>query len=153
MIIPSKVRLHLSMVRVTPIAIVCASVYTRCAVVIRYASAVVTLAGILALISGLVIWYGAAPSLVSMHMLLGFLTVAGLWTIGIVQVKSAGGSSILAALAVIVGALTIYIGMNQTAILPGEHHWLIQIGHVILGILNIGLAHMAAARQRRAAAR
>jgi hypothetical protein len=122
-------------------------------VVIRYASAVVTLAGILALISGLVIWYGAAPSLVSMHMLLGFLTVAGLWTIGIVQFKSAGGSSILAALALILGALTIYIGMNQTGIIPGAHHWLIQIGHVILGILSIGLAHMAAARQRRAVAR
>ena len=88
-----------------------------------------------------------------MHMLLGFLTVAGLWTIGIVQFKSAGGSSILAALALILGALTIYIGMNQTGIIPGAHHWLIQIGHVILGILSIGLAHMAAARQRRAVTR
>jgi len=119
----------------------------------RYASAVVTLAGILALLSGLVIWFGVAPSLVSMHMLLGLLTVAGLWTIGIAQARLAGGSSILAALAVIVGALTIYIGMNQTAILPGQYHWLIQTGHVILGILSIGVAHMAVARQRRAGTR
>lgn len=121
--------------------------------VVRYASAVVTLAGLLALASGLALWFGAAPGLVSMHMLLGFLTVAGLWTIGIEQVRSTGGSSILAALAVIVGALTIYIGMNQAAMLPGGHHWLVQIGHLILGILCIGLGHMAAARQRRAAAR
>ena len=68
--------------------------------VIRYASAVITLAGLLALVSGLAFWFGAAPSLVSMHMLLGFLTVAGLWTIGIAQARSTGGSSILAALAV-----------------------------------------------------
>jgi len=119
----------------------------------RYASAVVTLSGILALLSGLVIWFGIAPSMVSMHMLLGFLTVAGLWTIGIAQARLAGGSLILAALAVIVGALTIYIGMNQTVILPGQYHWLIQAGHVILGILCIGVAHMAAARQRRAGTR
>ena len=120
--------------------------------VIRYASAVVTLAGILALISGLVLWFGAAPGLVSMHMLLGFLTVAGLLTIGIAQIRSTGGSYALASLAVILGALTIYIGMNQAAMLPGEHHWLVQTGHLILGILCIGLGHVAAARQRRSAA-
>lgn len=119
----------------------------------RYASAVVTVAGILALVSGLALWFGAAPGLVSMHMLLGFLTVAGLWTIGIAQALSTGGSPILAAIAVIVGVLTIYLGMNQVSLLPGEHHWLIQIGHLILGILSIGVGHMAAARQRRAAAR
>lgn len=119
----------------------------------RYASAVVTVAGILALVSGLALWFGAAPGLVSMHMLLGFLTVAGLWTIGIAQGVSTGGSPILAAIAVIVGILTIYLGMNQASLLPGEHHWLIQISHLILGILSIGVGHMAAARQRRAAAR
>jgi hypothetical protein len=52
--------------------------------VIRYATAVVTLAGIRARLR-LALWFGAAPGLVSMHMLLGFLTVAGLWTIGIAQ--------------------------------------------------------------------
>lgn len=87
-----------------------------------------------------------------MHMLLGFLTVAGLWTIGIAQLRWTGGSSTLAALAIILGALTIYIGMNQTTMLPGEHHWLVQISHLILGLLTIGVGHMAAARQRRAAA-
>jgi len=121
--------------------------------VIRYASAVVTLAGLLALASGLAFWFGAALGLVSMHMLLGLLTVAGLWTIGIEQARSPGGSSILAAVALILGALTIYIGMNQAAMLPGEYHRLVQIGHLILGILCIGLGHMAAARQRRGAAR
>lgn len=121
--------------------------------VIRYATAVVTLAGVLALISGLALWFGAAPGLVSMHMLLGFLTVAGLLTSGIAQVRATGGSSTLASLAVFLGALTVYIGMNQTAIFPGELHWLVEIGHLILGILCIGLGHMAAARQRRGAAR
>jgi hypothetical protein len=121
--------------------------------VIRYATAVVTLAGILALVSGLALWFGAAPGLVSMHMLLGFLTVAGLWTIGFAQAVSTGGSKILAGVAIVVGALTIYVGMNQAAMLSGEHHWLVQIGHLILGILCIGLGHMVGARQRRTTAR
>jgi len=54
----------------------------------------------------------------------------------------------VAAVAFIVGALTIYIGMNQAAMLLGEHHWLIQLSHLVLGILSIGIGHMAAARQR-----
>ena len=117
--------------------------------VIRYASAVVTIGGILALATGLVFWSGRATGLLSMHMLLGFLTVIGLWTIGVAQALSAGGSWGLAALALIVGTLTIYIGINQAALFPGEHHWLIQLSHLILGILSIGIGHMAAARQRR----
>ena len=133
------------------IAILPAQVYTKCAMVIRYASAVVTIAGILALASGLVFWAGGPPSLVSMHMLLGFLTVIGLWTVGIAQALSTGGSWILAAIAFIVGALTIYIGLNQAAMVAGEHHWLVQLSHLVLGILSIGVNHMAAARHRRAA--
>jgi hypothetical protein len=117
--------------------------------VIRYASAVVTIAGILALASGLAFWSGRAPTLLSMHMLLGVLTVTGLWTIGIAQALSAGGSWGLAALAFVVGALTIYIGMNQAAMFLGEHRWLIQLSHLLLGLLSIGIGHMAAARQRR----
>jgi hypothetical protein len=108
----------------------------------RYASAVVTLGGILALLSGLTHWLGIAPGFLSMHMLLGYLTVA----------FSAGGSSPVAALAIVVGAFTIYLGMNQTVLLPGENHWLIQLGHMVLGILTIGVGHMAAARQRHGAA-
>ena len=118
----------------------------------RYASAVVTLGGILALLSGLAHWLGIAPDFLSMHMLLGYLTVAGLWTIGIAQAFSAGGSSLVAALAIVVGAFTIYLGMNQTVLLPGENHWLIQLAHLVLGILTIGVGHMAAARQRHGAA-
>ena len=109
-----------------------------------------TLAGMLALASGLYFWLTGSVSVVSMHMLLGFLTVAGLWTIGIAQAITTGGSWALAAVAFIVGALTIYIGMNQAAMFLGEHRWLIQISHLVLGILCIGIGHMAAAHQRRA---
>ena len=44
----------------------------------RIAAAVLTLAGSLALISGLLFWTGTALNLMTLHMLLGFLAVGAL---------------------------------------------------------------------------
>jgi len=124
-----------------------------CAVmIIRIASIVLSLAGILALIFGLVLWTGMALNIISLHMLLGLLAVAALWVIGIGQALVRGGSWIIAACAVIVGALTCWLGMIQASLLVGDYHWIIQMIHLLLGVLTIGLGHMGAARYRRAAA-
>lgn len=117
--------------------------------VVRIASATLTAAGLLALISGLVIWTGAALNLISMHMMLGLLAVGALWIIGIAQAVSKGGSWIIAGAAITVGAIMIVIGWNQASIMAGEFHWVIQIVHLILGLLTVGVGHMAAARYRR----
>jgi uncharacterized membrane protein len=117
--------------------------------VIRIASAVLTLAGLLALISGILFWTGTALNLISMHMMLGLLTVGALWVVGIGQAFSQGGSWILAAVALIVGAITAVMGMTQSSLLVGELHWVIQTIHLVLGLLTIGIGHMGAARHRR----
>jgi hypothetical protein len=117
--------------------------------VIRIAVAVLSLAGVLGLISGLFFWTGTALTLVSMHMLLGFLAVAALWVVAIGQVFSNAGSWIIAACALLVGALTIVIGLYQTSLMIGPLHWIIEVIHLALGILTIGLGHMAAARYRK----
>jgi len=54
--------------------------------VIRIASVVLSFAGLLALILGLLIWTTSAFNLIQMHMLLGLLAVGALWVIGIGQV-------------------------------------------------------------------
>ena len=120
--------------------------------IIRIASIVLSLAGILALIFGLVLWTGMALNIISLHMLLGLLAVAALWVIGIGQALIRGGSWIIAVSAVIVGALTGWLGMIQASLLVGDYHWIIQVIHLLLGVLMIGLGHMGAARYRRAAA-
>ncbi len=120
--------------------------------IIRIASIVLSLAGILALIFGLVLWTGMALNIISLHMLLGLLAVAALWVIGIGQALVRGGSWIIAVCAVIVGALTGWLGMIQASLLVGDYHWIIQVIHLLLGVLTIGLGHMGAARYRRAAA-
>lgn len=120
--------------------------------VIRIASMVLSLAGILALILGLFFWFGAALNLLSMHMLLGLLAVGALWVIGIAQAFSKGGSWVLAGVALIIGAITAGLGMVQSSLMVGDFHWVIRVTHLVLGISIIGLGHMAAARQRRGAA-
>ncbi|HEX2228000.1 MAG TPA: hypothetical protein VHM64_12745 [Candidatus Binatia bacterium] len=121
--------------------------------VIRIASAVLTVAGLLALISGILFWTGTAVNFIALHMLLGFLTVGTLWVIGLAQAFAQHGSWVIAACALIVGAFMIILGMMQSSLLPGEYHWIIQTIHLALGILTIGAGHMAAARYRKASVR
>ena len=117
--------------------------------VIRITSVVLTLTGLLSFILGLLFWTGAALNLISMHMLLGLLAVAALWVIGIAQAFSKGGSWTIAACALVIGAVTIVIGLYQSSMMVGEFHWIIQIVHLVLGLLTIGLGHMGAARYRK----
>ena len=117
--------------------------------VIRIASVVLSFAGLLALILGLLIWTNGALSLIQMHMLLGLLAVGTLWFIGIGQAFSKGGSWLLATCALLVGATMIIIGLNQSALMLGASHWVIQVVHLVFGLLVIGLGHMSAARYRK----
>jgi hypothetical protein len=119
--------------------------------VIRIASVVLSFAGLLALILGLVVWANGALNLIQMHMLLGFLAVGALWVIGVGQAFSRGGSWLLAGCALVVGAAMIIIGLNQSALMPSPLHWVVQIVHLVLGLLVIGLGHMGAARYRKSA--
>jgi hypothetical protein len=119
--------------------------------VIRIASIVLSFAGFLALVLGLLIWTGTDSNLVQMHMWLGLLAVAALWVIGIGQAFSTGGSWVIAACAVGVGGTLIFIGMTQTSLMVGAFHWVIQLLHLVLGLLVIGIGHIGAARYRKGA--
>ena len=120
--------------------------------VIRIASVVLSLAGLLALILGILFWTGTALNLISVHMLLGMLAVAALWVTGIGQAFSKFGSWIIAAAALIIGAIMVVIGMIQSSLMAGESDWAIQVIHLMLGVLTIGIGHMAAARYRKGSA-
>jgi hypothetical protein len=117
--------------------------------VIRIASVVLSFAGLLALILGLLVWTNSALNLIQMHMWLGLLAVGALWVIGIGQAFSKGGSWLIAACALVVGAAMIIIGLAQSVLMLGTSHWVIQILHLVLGVLVIGMGHMGAARYRK----
>ena len=118
--------------------------------VIRIASVVLTLAGGLALVFGLLIWAGSALQLVALHMMLGVLAVAALWTIGFTQTAAPGGSWMFAIIALLVGVVMLLLGLYQSTLLVGSLHWIVQVVHLLLGITVIGLGHMMTARLRKA---
>ena len=120
--------------------------------VIRIGSAVLSLAGLFALVSGLLFWAGTALQLMQLHMLLGFLAVGALWVIAVGQLFAKGGSWTIAAAALVVGAVTAVLGVTQTSIMVGGSHWVIEVLHLLLGVLTIGLGHFAAARYRKKSA-
>jgi hypothetical protein len=59
---------------------------------------------------------------------------------------------LIAACAFLIGAATAVLGMIQSSLLVGELHWVMQIVHLLLGLLTIGVGHMGAARYRRGTA-
>jgi hypothetical protein len=119
--------------------------------VIRVASIVLSFAGLLALILGFLVWIGTGLNLVQMHILLGLLAVGALWVIGIGQAFSTGGSWVIAACALLVGGTLMFIGMTQASLMVGAFHWVIELIHLALGLLVIGIGHIGAARYRKTA--
>ena len=120
--------------------------------VFRIASIVLRLCGALAVILGILFWSGNALNLIPIHMLLGLLVVLSLWIVGIGQAFSSGGSWSLAGGALLLGLLVIVVGVRQSALLVGPFHWVIQVVHLLLGILAVGIGQIAAARWRNSSA-
>ena len=120
--------------------------------VFRITSIVLRLGGALAVILGILFWSGNALSLRPIHMLLGLLVVLSLWIVGIGQAFSSGGSWPLAGGALLLGLLVIVVGMTQSSLLVGPFHWVIQVVHLLLGILAVGIGQLAAARWRNSSA-
>jgi hypothetical protein len=43
----------------------------------------------------------------------------------------------------------LFLGLTQSSLMMGEFHWVIRVIHLLLGLLTIGMGHMAAARSRK----
>ncbi|MEO6892532.1 MAG: hypothetical protein ABI456_22555 [Ktedonobacteraceae bacterium] len=120
--------------------------------VVRIATMVLRITALLALILGIIFWVtDSADSFIPVHMILGILVVLSLWTAGIVAALVKGGSWGLAGAAVVLGAIVLVVGLTQKTLIPNPH-WVIQVIHLLLGLLAIGLGEMIAARYRRRAA-
>jgi hypothetical protein len=116
---------------------------------IRIASIVLRVCGTLAVLLGLLFWTGNALNLIGIHMLLGVLVVLSLWVIGVGQALAPGGSWPLAAAALVAGALVVVVGIRQSTLLVGSLHWVIQVVHLLLGVLAVGIGQACAARYRK----
>lgn len=118
---------------------------------VRITSMVVRLAGLGAIILGLLFWSGRADNLIDLHRLFGILIVLGLWGLGVAQ-ATRGGSPVLAVAAIVLGAFVFWFGTNQDTLLVGSAHWIIKVCHLLVGLCAIGLAEVSAAQWRERAA-
>jgi len=105
---------------------------------------IVRIAGIAQVLLGVLIWMGQADGLIPVHMLVGVIFVIGLWILGYRGV--AGGQAIMGTIVLGWGALVLGLGMIQAQILPGPDHVVVQLSHVAMGLLGMGLAEMLGKR-------
>jgi hypothetical protein len=99
----------------------------------------VRLTGLFQIVTGLLFWTGNALALLPLHLLSGLGLVLSLWTVALVALRGGVGPGPVA-LAVLWGLLVVALGVTQTQLLPGELHWIIQLLHLLVGLVAIGLA-------------
>ena len=112
------------------------------------AQMLVRVTGVLTLVLGLLFWAGDALTLIPVHMLLGVLFVLSLWLLAAVA-SQAGIPVGMAAGVAVLGLIVLILGLVQDSLLPGAAHWVIQVLHLLVGLVAIGSAEMMGGRLRR----
>jgi hypothetical protein len=110
----------------------------------------VRIAGLITLVLGLVIWAASPGMVYPLHMLLGVILTAGLWALAILGIR-AGTGPVLPAIAVAWSVLMVLFGLNQVQILP-ENQSIVEVAHLLVGLVAIGIGEALGARIRRVAA-
>jgi hypothetical protein len=112
----------------------------------------VRITGLALILMGLLMWAGVAPGLRSLHMLIGIVLVAALMTAAGLALR-AGVKPVLPVIAIAWALLTVALGLVQAQLMVGDGHVVIEVAHLLVGIVAIGLGEaLVAAAGRRATA-
>jgi hypothetical protein len=111
----------------------------------------VRVAGLIAIVLGIILWISGGGGIVPLHMLVGIVLVAALWTLAVLGLR-AGTGPMLPAIAFAWGIVVILFGLNQATILPGDMHVVVEVAHLLVGIVAIGIGEALGARIRSVAA-
>jgi uncharacterized membrane protein YczE len=115
---------------------------------ILIARSLISLFGIALVVLGILFWTGHALSLLNVHMMLGGLFVICMWVLAVLGFVTPGNRGF--ALLVLVWSLIVpALGVTQVSMLPGSDHWVIQVVHLLVGIIAMGLGHALARRLSR----
>ncbi len=112
----------------------------------RILQIIVGIAGLCALVLGLVIWI-ANIDLTDIHMLFGLLVTLGLLAMSIIAL-TAPGLRIWGMVGIVYAIILLIFGEAQSNMLAGNLHWLIQVLHTLIGIGAIVLTGFLGARYR-----
>ena len=103
----------------------------------------IRITGLIEILLGLAFWTNNAFSLVPIHMLVGLILVIALWVLAVLAART-GVSMGFVALAAVWGLIVPILGVMQTQLLPGGAHWVIEVIHLLVGLVAIGLGNRLA---------
>jgi hypothetical protein len=95
---------------------------------------VLRLTGITQVGLGLLFWTNRALTLLPLHMAIGMVFVLALWTLSGLAARS-GLRWWMVLAAVAWGAVVPAFGMLQTRLLHGPLHWVVEVTHLLIGIV------------------
>jgi hypothetical protein len=111
----------------------------------------VRLAGVVLLLLGIVIWTGHGAALIPTHAFLGVVFVLALWTVSVIGLVARIGF-VLPARLIVWGIVIGWFGITQRQLFQGSHHWVIQVLHLAVGLIAIGLSEVVSARVKKGGA-
>lgn len=114
--------------------------------IILIARIVFGLCAIALLVLGGLFWSGRASSLLPLHaMVFGTIFVICMWVFAVIGLLAPGTRS-LAVIVLIWSFVVPAIGAAQLQLLPGPDHWMIQVLHLLVGLIAMGLGASLARR-------
>jgi hypothetical protein len=117
--------------------------------VVRITIMIMRLLVLVQVVLGILFWVGTALGLVGVHMLLGLLVGLCLWVLAGVAAFNKDGNIGLAVVAFVWAIIMVALGLTQQTLLVGSLHWIIDVIHLLVGLLALGFGEMIAGRYRR----
>ena len=99
-------------------------------------------------ILGIIVWTGHGDSLIPVHIAVGLLLVIDLWVAAALGLRS-GAPVALAVLALVWSVGMPVFGLVQANLVPGDAHVAIDVLHLVVGFVAVGLIEALARRGRR----
>ena len=112
------------------------------------AQMLVRLTGLINIVLGVLFWTHHALTLIPVHMQVGYVFVLSLWVLALLAAR-AGVNPAFVGLAIVWGFLVSALGMTQDRLLVGNTHWVVQVLHLLVGMVGMGQAEGLAARIRQ----
>jgi hypothetical protein len=119
--------------------------------VITILQMLVRLCFVVLLVLGITFWTGHGLSLIPLHMGVGYILVLSLWLTSIIAAIARAPIG-LVIVGLIWGLIVVGLGIEQMTLLVGSSHWIVQVLHLLAGMVAIGLNERLAslAKQRLA---
>lgn len=106
------------------------------------------LLGVVQIVIGIAIWFGAAPATVPFHAAAGSLLVLVIWIIAVIALFALPRRG-LPLFTLLWGGIVLWLGMAQRTLVVGSGHWVIRVAHLVIGLAALGLAESLASATRR----